>query len=227
MESIYDKMQDRDAFKNLLYQLADDLARKHDIPGWDDMMDTQFLRWAFSAVVDKMRGAERTRTYAFLSDDAKKGLRAYMSGPLKDQIDNECGANPPRNVTFVFGHTHKAFQDDMTFQGYPQWSGVYNSGGWVVESVEAQPLHGGAVILADDNLDVVSLRMYNENQDPERYAVRVEEALHPGVPTNELFKMVTEIVNPSFDPWKSFSDAAAEAVRVREENLRAETDEEK
>jgi hypothetical protein len=226
MELIYDMIQDKDAFKKLLYGIADNIARKHNLPGWGDETEALLLKRGLDAVVDKAQGTEKTRTDTLLSDEARKGLRAYMSGPLKDQINNECGANLPRDVIFVFGHTHKPFQEDMSFHGYPQWTGVYNSGGWVVESVEAEPLHGGAVVLADDNLDVVTLRMYNENSDPGRYAVAVEEASHPGAHTNELFKTVAEIVNPSVDPWKSFSDAAAEAVHLREQNLRAGTSEE-
>ncbi|MGD0657560.1 MAG: metallophosphoesterase [Syntrophorhabdales bacterium] len=222
VQSVYDTMKARDAFKNALYQLVNDLAEKYDVPGWDDITDTRFLQWATGALVHRMRGTEKTLTGSILSDGGRRGLQAYVSGPLKDQIDNECGANPPRNVTFVFGHTHKPFQEDMSFLGYPQWSSIYNSGGWVVESVEAEPFHGGAVILADDNLDVVSLRMYNENRDPERYAMRIEEASHPGAQTNDLFKTITELINPSLDPWESFSDAAAEAVHTREQHLRAE-----
>ena len=224
-QSMYDKMQDREAFKKLSYDLLSTLAAKYDLPGWDDITDTRFLKWAVGALVQRLRGTEKTRMERALSEEGKRSLGAYMSGPLKDQIDNEYGATPPRDVTFVFGHTHKPFQEDMTFHGYPQWSGIYNTGGWVVESVDAEPIYGGAVILVNDNLDVVSLRMYNESNDPGRYAVKIEEASHAGSQTNDLFKAIAEIVNPSLDPWRSFSEAAAEAVRIREQNLRAERNE--
>ena len=48
----------------------------------------------------------------------------------------------PSDVTFVFGHTHKPFQEDVNFREYPGWVNVYNSGGWVIDTVETQPLHG-------------------------------------------------------------------------------------
>ncbi len=43
---------------------------------------------------------------------------------------------------------------------------VYNTGGWVVETVDPAPVHGGAAVLLNENLDVVSLRMYNEADGP-------------------------------------------------------------
>ena len=42
-------------------------------------------------------------------------------------------------TTFVFGHTHKPFSKYTTFTGYPGWVDVYNTGGWVVESVKPAP----------------------------------------------------------------------------------------
>jgi hypothetical protein len=39
---------------------------------------------------------------------------------------------------------------------------VYNSGGWVVDTADTEPAHGGAIVLADEELNVVSVRMFNE-----------------------------------------------------------------
>ncbi|MCK4389296.1 MAG: metallophosphoesterase [Desulfobacterales bacterium] len=224
IELIYEKMQDREEFKKLLYTLTDNLAKKYDLPGWD-AMTAKILKWVFGAMVDKIAGTERTKIDRPLSKDAEKGLWAYMNGPLREQILKERKGNMPYDVTFVFGHTHKPFQEDMNFKGYPAWVNVYNSGGWVVESVEPQPLHGGAVILLDGDLNTVSLRMYNEDADPLKYSVSVEEATHAGEEKNLFYHRIRDLVRPSENPWKTFSAIASRSVRIRAQNLRARINE--
>lgn len=224
IELIYEKMQDRDQFKKLLHTLADNLAKKYDLPGWD-VATAKILKWVFNAMVDKIAGTERTQVDRPLSKDAEKGLWAYMNGPLREQIFKERKGNMPYDVTFVFGHTHKPFQEDMNFKGYPEWVNVYNTGGWVVESVEPQPLHGGAVVLVDEDLNTVSLRMYNEDADPLKYSVRVEEATHAGEEKNPFYHRIRGLVKAPPDPWKTFSAIASRSVRIRAQNLRARINE--
>lgn len=148
-----------------------------------------------------------------------------MNGPLKDQILIEPKGNMPRDVTFVFGHTHKPFQEDMNFRGFPEWVDVYNTGGWIVESVTPEQLHGGAVILVDENLNTVSLCMYNEAEDLSKYEVRVKEATHEGEEKNPLFRKISNLVKTAEDPWKAFSAIIARTVRIRAKNLRARINE--
>ena len=100
-----------------------------------------------------------------LSASAREGLLHYVSGPLRVQLRTELDSNMPSDVTFVFGHTHKPFQKDLDFDRYPRWVNVYNTGGWVVDTMQAQRLHGGAVVLVDEALNTASLRMYNEAED--------------------------------------------------------------
>lgn len=225
IELIYEKMQDRDQFKELLYNLADNLARKYDLPGWGDMMEAQILKWVFSGMVDRVVGTERTQTDRPLSKEAERGLWSYMNGPLKDQILIERKEKMARDVTFVFGHTHKPFQEDINFKGYPEWVNIYNTGGWVVESVEPQRIHGGAVVLVDEDLNSVSLRMYNEDEDAGRYSVEVEEATHASEERNPFYHRMSKLVKASEDPWKTFSAITARSVRVRAQNLRARINE--
>jgi predicted phosphodiesterase len=219
---LYEKMQDPDQFKKLLYNLADNLITEANPPWWAAGAEKQVLKWIVSIAVDRIGGTENLQTEKVLSEDAEKGLWAYMNGPLREQIRAEQGANMPPDVTFVFGHTHKSFEEDMNFKEYTQWVKVYNSGGWVVESVDPQPLHGGAVILIDDDLNVASLRMYNENSSSSDYLVRVEEALHPGEAASPFCSYIQNLVKPSTDPWRKFSDEVARAVHVRAQNLKAE-----
>ncbi|MBW2063348.1 MAG: metallophosphoesterase [Deltaproteobacteria bacterium] len=225
VELFYEKMQDKENFKRLLYNTAEGLAKKYDLPGWGDMMEAKILKWIFGQMVDKMTGIERRQTDRPLSQEAERGLWEYMNGPVKDQILIERKGNMPREVTFVFGHTHKPFQEDMNFSGFPRWVDVYNTGGWIVESVAPEPLHGGAVILVDEKLNTISLNMYNEAEDPSKYEVRVKEATHEGEERNPFFRRINNLVKPSEDPWKTFSAIASRTVRIRAQNLRARINE--
>ena len=221
VELIYEKLQDREEFKKFLYNIADTLAKKYDLPGWGDLMEAKILKWVFSAIVDKITDRERNLTQRPLSQKAEKGLWAYMIGPLMDQVLMELKGNMPRDVSFVFGHTHKPFQEDLNFKGYPEWVNVYNTGGWVVESVDPEPLHGGAVVLVDEDLNSVSLRLYNEDADPTKYSVTVREATHEGEQKNPFYRRISGLVQPSKNPWKKFSTTVSRAVRIRAQNLRA------
>lgn len=222
--SVYEKLQCERQFKKLLTNLAQGLAQRYDLPGWGDRMEAKFLEWAFHAAVNQISSLERNKPETVLSEDAERGLWAYLEGPLPRQLAGELtapAAQKPDQVAFVFGHTHKPFQEDMNFRGYDDWVEVYNSGGWVVDTVERQPLHGGAVVLVDENLAATSLRMYNEAEQPEKYAVAVREARHPGDQPGAFHQRIVELVNPAEAPWKAFSEAAARAVHVRAQNLRA------
>lgn len=227
VELIYEKMQDPKELEKLLSTLSTNLAKRYDLPGWGDTMEAKLLKLAFNGIAAKIAGRERTQTTSPLGQDAEKGLWAYMNGPLREQIDIELTGNMPSEVTFVFGHTHKPFQGDMNFKGYPQWVNVYNTGGWVVETVKAEPLHGGAIVLVDENLDAISLRMYNESDSLQGYSVGVEQAKHPGDPDNPLFGHICKLVErkDKADLWKGFSDTVARAVSVRAQNLRARINE--
>jgi len=219
---VYEKLMDEKQTKKLLANLAKGVAERYDLPGWGDRMEAQFLEWAFQAVAEQVRGLERQRDTGrlWLSEDAEKGLWAYMEGPVSSQIRREQETMPAK-ITFVFGHTHKPFEEDMNFAGYPEWTDVYNSGGWVVDTVQPEPLHGGAVVLVDEDLNAASVRFYNESGNLQDYQVTVGEARHPGEPPGPLFTEVSARVANNPNLFQSFCDEVARAVHVRAQNIRA------
>jgi hypothetical protein len=88
---------------------------------------------------------------------------------------------------------------------------VYNSGGWVVDTMTTEPIHGGAIVLADEGLNVLSVRMYNEAENQRRWPVKVE-ALDGS--ENPLYAHVAKIIKNDQDPWLSFSRVVAENVDI-------------
>jgi hypothetical protein len=225
VEIIYDKMQSEEQFRKLLNTLADSLAKKYNITGLGDWLDSQITRLIINALVDKLVNPERTQTDQYLSQDAEQGLRDYVNGPLQIQLVHECTERHwyfPREVTFVFGHTHKPFEEIRNFAAYlGDGVPVYNTGGWVVETVNPAARHGGAVLLLNENLDATALRFYNEADDPGKYQVEVHEAPFPGQPNSAFFNRLSGLVQANQPPWSKFSQTVAGEIPVREENLKA------
>jgi calcineurin-like phosphoesterase family protein len=130
VEIIYEKMQDEDQFRKLLNNLAGSLVEKYKITGLEGL-DKLIIK----GLMDKVFKTERTQTDQLLSQDAEDGLLYYVNFPLQKQIEEECKKRQwlfPREVTFVFGHTHKPFEDVRNYGAYlGEGVPVCNTGGWV------------------------------------------------------------------------------------------------
>jgi hypothetical protein len=224
VERIYEKLGDKEQVKRLLAPLADGLAKRYDLPGPGDRIEAWLLKLAIGAVVDRFYATERKAAGGPLNRETAAGLDAYMTGPLKEQILTDLKGNMPAELTFVFGHTHKPFEKDLSFDGYPEWTSVYNTGGWVVETPDPAPEHGGSAVLLDEALNAVSLRLYNESEDAAGYTVRLEQAGHPGAPQNDLFKSLAARIDPAASPWRDLSECVAREVPIRAANLKARID---
>ncbi len=221
IESIYEHLLHIQHFKKLLSAFVKNLADQYDLPGWGDWMEAKLLKELLHLLADKLSTREKTLTDLPLSQDAEKGLWSYVEGPLLSQILGEGENHSPSEVSFVFGHTHKPFQMDFQFEGYPNWVDVYNTGGWVVETVGREPIHGGAVVLVDEEMNLTSLRMYNESEDPRDYGVKVAQAAHAGQRANPFHKRVEGLVQGKGKPFKEFSETVGRAVHIRAQKLRA------
>ena len=220
LELVYDKLGSKKQVGVLISNLASSVVNKWGKRYWPRWLQRWAVKWALGNTLGKAAARERNETRKLLSADGWEGLEAYMKGPLREQILEEREHNMPPTVSFIYGHTHKPFQEDRQFHGYDGWTSVYNSGGWVVDTLKACPVHGGAVILVDEDHNVVSLRMYNEAAEPEEYAVKVEAANHPGGMANPLLERVRALVDAEHDPWKEFSRTVASERLLRVENLK-------
>lgn len=219
LELVYDRLSNTRQTDVLISNLISGLANKlgKSWPGW-------LPQWAVKHALGKMLGQaaalERRSADDPLSADGREGLKAYMQGPLREQIFEERKHSTPLAASFIYGHTHKPFVEDMQFDGYSGRTSVYNSGGWVVDTLTALSAHGGAIILVDEDHNVVSLLMYKEAEDPGAYAVKVQAAPQSGGAANPLLERVRPSVDPSRNPWRAFSNTVAQERLLRVENLR-------
>lgn len=224
VETIYEKMQSEEQFRRLIHTLAESLAKQYGVTGWSDWIDSRITEMIINGLVNRLVKTERNLADQPLSQEAAEGLSYYVNFPLHTQIDEECtkrGWYFPREVTFVFGHTHKPFEEVKEFQAYlGEGVPVYNTGGWVVETVEPAYLHGGAVVLLNGDLDCASLRLYNEADDPGAYRVAVKEVLPPGRDSSDFFRHLQGLVQSDQIPWSRFSQRVAEEVALRAQRLK-------
>ncbi len=157
-----------------------------------------------------------------LSPHAETGLVSYLDGPVVTQMAAEIGA--PGDVTFVFGHTHKPFVDVRTTTAFPAPVSVVNTGGWVVDTPQLNPLKGASLILIDEDLNVAAVRCYTEGTDPSSYRVRIEPANAAG--PNPLADSLSASLDPDHEPWASLAQVLPSTVADRgrqlDERLRAD-----
>lgn len=226
VEIIYEKLSYEKGRIELVDRLSEKLAEQVRVPWlWKSLQGpiiSQLLKWGLRHPLNALAERERTQEGKALSSDAEKGLVSYMEYPLRMKIIDE-NYQVPEDVTFVFGHTHKPFQDIHRFNGYPGMVKVYNTGGWVVETFEhRETSHGASVVLVDNDLNTTSIRMYNEAESPSLYRVKVEQAGTQNNPFHERIKNLVESppTPEALEIWKTFSREAAKAVEERASNLK-------
>lgn len=218
IEHVYEMLLVPKASNRLIRQLARAVGqrwvrRAPKLGEWLGLLSVPFV----SSLARRAGGLEKTQIGQPLTPDAAQGLRAYIEGPLANQIQEEREREMQARTTFIFGHTHKPFSAGMNFDHFPSGMNVYNSGGWVVDTKDTDPTHGGAIILVDEQMNTVSVRMYNEARRPTAYHVRLEAV--DGL-ANPLHNRLAGLININQDPWLSFSRVIADNVDTYHANFR-------
>lgn len=214
VELIYDKMQDPKHFGKLLDNIAQYVSKQINFPDilW---IREKLISQALKTTVGKLAEREVSDTGQPLSQEAEAGLKLFLETLLRTQMQAEMGNSIPRDLTFVFGHTHKPFERVAHYDGYAGDVQLFNSGGWVVDTQTPQPIHGGAVIVVDDDLNSASIRMYNEASDD-----RNPPSL-PFVSTqfpNPLSTRLQATISDSA-PWRDFTEAAYRTIPLQRKDL--------
>jgi hypothetical protein len=161
-----------------------------------------FAEHALGAALKKSFRRERHKPEV-LSTTAQTGLGDFLSGPLVRQLSEEIGS--PRDVTFLFGHTHKPFDSINEVPGFADVS-VVNTGGWVVDTPEPESNKGASIVLVDDHLDVAVLRCYTQGSEASAN-VRIEAPA--GQEENPLVSSLRNRIDVTRDPWLALAEAAA------------------
>ncbi|EAQ27872.1 hypothetical protein NAP1_09767 [Erythrobacter sp. NAP1] len=148
------------------------------------------------------RTAERQRDgYGHvLGADEVDDLDWYIGTPLAKAMEDELPGRP-RELSFIFGHTHKPFQDELKVDGFDLPVAVFNTGGWVLDEPTLMPVQGCAAMLVSDTLEVASLRLFNDPTDGTIAPVRVEGSGR----ISRLVDDASQAVDRASASWADFS----------------------
>lgn len=190
---------------------------------------------AVDSTVGQFGQMERFSYFQTLGADGRAGLTSYLSGPVRMQIEAELGMAAQtggfatvtgpvvKDLTFIFGHTHKPFERRVIAPGFDTPPAVYNTGGWDLDMPMFGTKLGAAAVFIDDDLNVASLRLCDvPEQDGAAEgapvaAVRVETA--DGVPDGNPLatRLNTALLTTSVQvAWTAFSAAADAAYRTKQ-----------
>ena len=211
---LYDMLQSEKAVDRLVLTLATAIADRAPGGRARKWVTRRVVRDLFTHLVKHAARFERHHPTDPLSANAQKGLQAYLEGPLLAQLSGELQTVPP--TTLVFGHTHKPFEKTLNAKGFGAPVNLVNTGGWVVDTVEANPLQGAAAVLVDEDLQVASVRLYDQQTDASAYRVRVAPVTGTDAP---LVKRLNDLVRPDAGCWRALSEAVAVAVPERHRAL--------
>lgn len=154
-----------------------------------------------------------TAVDSVLSKSGVDGLKNYLTTTILDQLLSKNAQQ--KETTFVFGHTHKPFQDRISLMGYAEPVNVFNTGGWVLDNPDMVVTQGAALVFIDQNLQAASLRLFNNNNGEQAH--QVYAAGVGGYPDtkNQMLSRLNQAVNP--DDWTKFCAAFERGVLLRAE----------
>jgi UDP-2,3-diacylglucosamine pyrophosphatase LpxH len=151
-----------------------------------------------------------------LSESGRSGLISYLSGPVARQMRDERWA--PKEVAFIFGHTHKPFIEVDASKGLPGPGTVINTGGWVVDAIEPEEHKGASVILIDTDLNIAIVRCFGQGAGA-GHQVTIEGP--PDDAENALVKQVSERISAAEGVWRTLAEATTATETQRRDQLRA------
>ena len=163
MRALFRMLRNADEFDDF----ADDLARrtvKHVDVTWipGDALERLALKKLLTWIAPRLSGERSIRRSAF-SPEVRRGIERYLFGPTYRQLRDEIGYIPDE-MTFVFGHTHKPFEAVLDIPERRQPLGVYNTGGWPIDSQEPFAAIGASILFLNARLDSASLRIFNDGE---------------------------------------------------------------
>ncbi len=192
--------------------LAKSLVSRNHGPRWLRPLESALTVAITRREVRHLARSERGTPGPTLSAKSESGLRRYLEGPVLKQITEELGAVSD-DVAFIFGHTHKPFVEYRQLAGYPKPVSICNTGGWVVDTSAPALTQGAVGVLIDEELNVASLQFYRQNADGGTDPVQVLAPAEPGA--NPLHDKLAAEIDPSSEPWRTVSEAAAQLVAQR------------
>lgn len=191
------------------------------LPMGGDPRVHELLRTALAVVIDSTFGAwsdsERYSKTQVLSAAGKEGLINYLEYALKPQLKHEIGALPD-DMTFVFGHTHKPFVDQILC---PTGSAIptVNTGGWYLDNTRLDSRDGASIVLVSENFDTVSIRYFGVPTNDVVVPAKVELVSNETEQARAFANQIQGYVHNTLPAWRTLAQTAATAYKLRQKNM--------
>lgn len=218
VEAVYEAMQNPVRFREILNGVAENIAENYDVPGIPgNRLERRALQILFNKLADKLENSER-RSDGALTSEVEDGLQWYLTEPVLKQMghDDKTETLTLSNTSFIFGHTHKPFAKSIMVDGEGTCVDCYNTGEWIVETTKPKPVHGGAITLLDEDLNIAQLRIYNEASSSDEYGVKIDKLEDAEEAANPLVEHLRSKAQLGTNPvWEKLSAAIAEEVKTK------------
>jgi hypothetical protein len=182
---------------------------------------TMVTKAAINTTLGQMMELERLSFLDVLSRTGLKGLRWYLDEPLTTQIREETSRSTrvenirEQPLTFIFGHTHKPFEDEIVAANYREPVRVFNTGGWVLDEPRLDTVQGASMILIDEHANVAALRLFGCPVNGVPSPVEVRGTGRFSDMENPLIGKLRGVLENSRGQWQNFTGTAAAELQVR------------
>jgi UDP-2,3-diacylglucosamine pyrophosphatase LpxH len=228
-DTLYNVMMDAEAShefagllsKRIAAMLASNMGIRSDTPLPYNLTPASLISAAVDFTAGRTAESQRDGYRNVLSPDTIQTLLWYLANPVARQFKTECG-KVPDEIAFIFGHTHKPFQDQIMAPPYRAPSRIYNTGGWVLDEPTLMPCQGAAAVLVDDDLNVASLRLFDDVTNDTIAPVRAAGIGGYSDTVNPLLAKAKAVVGDKAEgiagdkaiteAWRKFSNAARDAI---------------
>ncbi len=197
--------------------LAHVIATKFDLPPTKMIEEGLSIvaRGIIESVVGTYSQLERYSYTEHLSYSTIETLKSYLSRAVLPQMQHEIDAPFPARTTFVFGHTHKPFEDQIVVDGFAAPLGLYNTGGWVLDTALLSTVEGASAVLIDDDLNTASIRLFGMPVDGQPTTVHAVSADIDRA-ENPLLGRLQAAIDANAGLWAAFSAAVADDLMARQ-----------
>ncbi|MFT7593224.1 MAG: hypothetical protein ACI8R4_000537 [Paracoccaceae bacterium] len=197
--------------------LAKAIAMKFDLP--PTKMIEEGLSIVALGIIESAVGAysqlERYSYTDHLSHGTIETLKSYLSKAVLPQMQEEISGPMPDRTTFVFGHTHKPFEDQIVVDGFDAPLGLYNTGGWVLDTALLSTVEGASAVFIDADLNTAAIRLFGMPVDGQPTQVRAVSA-DIDRPENPLLTRLQAAIDAHAPLWETFSTAVADDLMNRQ-----------
>lgn len=208
--------------KRMALHLSEQLIDLANLPRTKDISHgAQTLAFGIiDSLIGKFSQLERYGYTEHLSAESVQGLIEYLEKTVLPQMMDEI-KKTTRNTTFVFGHTHKPFEDRLVVNGYDMPVDVYNTGGWILDTSLFCTVEGAAVILVDEHLNVASLRLFSPPVNGQIECPRIKFAGHMTESAKKFIENLEAALDETDEEWRAFTQATIADFELRQQKILA------